>query len=136
MNPLFHHIFQCSRYLSKELNLALNEHGLFASQWSVLFCVYQNKQLTLTEIWTYLNVEAPTVTRTVHRLAELGWVKVTLGEDRREKVVSLTNKAIDAYPKIEQTIIEYENKFLQHLSPFEQEQLLALLRKITKKRGD
>lgn len=133
MNPLFHHIFQCSRYLSKELNHVLKTHGLFASQWSILYCIYQHKQVTLTEIWTYLNVEAPTVTRTVQRLAELGWVKVTHGEDRREKVVSLTDKAIHAYPNIERTIIEYENQFLQHLSPTEQEQLSALLRKMKKR---
>src|SRR5699024_5568775 len=123
MNPLFHEIFQRARLVSKELNQVLKKYGLFSSQWSVLFCIYQQKEMTLTEIWTYLNVEAPTVTRTVNRLADLGWVKVTPGEDRREKVVTLSQKAIEKFPEIEKTMIEFENQFLNYLSPEEQTQL-------------
>lgn len=132
MNPLFHEIFQRSRLISKELNQVLKNYGLFSSQWSVLFCIYQQKEMTLTEIWTYLNVEAPTVTRTVNRLADLGWVDVIHGEDRREKFVSLSKKAIEAFPEIEQTIITFENQFLGKLSIPEQEQLVHLLQKLEK----
>jgi len=132
MNPLFHEIFQRARLVSKELNQVLKKYGLFSSQWSVLFCIYQQKEMTLTEIWTYLNVEAPTVTRTVNRLADLGWVKVTPGEDRREKVVTLSQKAIEKFPEIEKTMIEFENQFLNYLSPEEQTQLVYLLQKLEK----
>ena len=77
MNPLFHEIFQKTRLLSKELNLVLKEYDLFASQWTVLYCVHQHEEMILTNIWRYLNVEAPTITRTVSRLEELGWLKTS-----------------------------------------------------------
>src|SRR5699024_2554254 len=101
MNPIFHEIFQFSRYLNKELNKALKKHELHASQWSVLFCVHEHKKMTLTDIWTYLNVEAPTITRTVNRLVELDWLKIEYGDDRREKNVSLTKKAMTVFPDVE-----------------------------------
>ncbi len=31
--------------------------------------------MTQKEIWSYLNVEAPTVTRTIKRLEENGWIQ-------------------------------------------------------------
>ena len=37
----------------------------------------KHKEMTLTQIWKYLNVEAPTITRTVNRLAELGWIEIS-----------------------------------------------------------
>ncbi len=133
MHPLFHEIFQRARYLSKELNYVLKEHELFSSQWSVLYCIYEKKQMTLTEIWTYLSVEAPTMTRTVHRLVELGWLAIVPAKDRREKVVTLTEKAIERLPAIEASILAFEQQFLEQLTEDEAQQLSTLLRKLQKK---
>ena len=132
LNPLFHEIFQMTRLLNKEVNLALKKHGLFASQWSVLFCVYKQGELTLTQIWKYLNVEAPTITRTVNRLEQLGWLSTQEGKDRREKIVRLTEEAKVQLPDIEASIIQFEKEFLQKFSEVEQMQLMSLLRKMTK----
>ncbi|UZM96996.1 MarR family transcriptional regulator [Lysinibacillus sp. MHQ-1] len=41
--------------------------------------------MTLTQIWKYLNVEAPSITRAITRLETLGWVERLDGEDKREK---------------------------------------------------
>src|SRR5690606_5851570 len=99
--PLFHALFQKTRLLSKELNAVLKEHDLFASQWTVLYCIYEHGNMSLTEIWKYLNVEAPTVTRTVNRLAELGWLTIEEGKDRRERIVKLSEQAVASFPEIE-----------------------------------
>ena len=37
--------------------------------------------MTQKEIWQYLNVEAPTVTRTIVRLEESGWINRREGTD-------------------------------------------------------
>jgi|SRR5690625_328364 len=133
LNVLFHKMFQKTRYLNKELNQALKEHALHASQWSVLYCVHEHGQMTLTDIWKYLNVEAPTTTRTVNRLAELGWLTIKQGEDRREKMVSLSQEAVKDFPTIEATIIQFEKQFLAGLSMEEQVQLIELLSKMAAK---
>ena len=134
MNPLFHEIFQKTRILSKELNETLKVYDLFAAQWSVLFCVHQHGEMTLTNIWKYLNVEAPTITRTVSRLEVLGWLTTTEGKDRREKLVRLSEEAATRFPIIEATIIKFENEFLKGLSDEEQTMLMALLQKMDMER--
>lgn len=130
MNPLFHEIFQKTRFLNKELNLVLKEYDLFASQWSVLYCIHKHGDMSLTEIWKYLNVEAPTVTRTVNRLVELGWVTIEEGTDRREKIVKLSTEAVVDFIEIENAVIRFETEFLKRLSTEEQLQLVELLSKM------
>ncbi|HLQ73259.1 MAG TPA: MarR family transcriptional regulator [Bacillota bacterium] len=132
MNPIFHHLFQTTRRLNKQLNRTLNPFQLHASQWSVLYCVQKHEQMTLTDIWTYLNVEAPTVTRTVNRLVELDWLTVTHGDDRREKLVSLSERAIKQYPTVEQAIITFENEFLRNFTENDANQLMELLHQLDK----
>ncbi|WP_153732835.1 MarR family winged helix-turn-helix transcriptional regulator [Sporosarcina obsidiansis] len=136
MNPLFHVLFQKTRFISKDLNVVLKEYGLFATQWTVLYCVRHWEEVSLTDIWQYLHVEAPTITRTVNRMEELGWLQTMPGKDRREKIVRLTEKAEKEFPAIEQSIIEFEQEFLTQLSKEEQETLLALLQKLDKKEGN
>lgn len=130
LNPLFHEIFQKTRFLNKELNQVLKEYNLFASQWTVIYCIYKHGDMTLTEIWRYLNVEAPTVTRTVNRLVELGWLTIEHGTDRRERIVKLTDEASTNFSEIEESIIAFERRFLERLTVDEQTQLLKLLRKM------
>ncbi|KAA0965054.1 MarR family transcriptional regulator [Sporosarcina sp. ANT_H38] len=136
MNPLFHEVFQKTRLLSKELNLVLKEYELFASQWTVLYCVHQHEEMILTNIWRYLNVEAPTVTRTVSRLEELGWLTTYEGKDRREKIVRLSEEAVAKFPVIEASIIQFENEFLKDLTSEEQAILMGLLKKLDKERSE
>ncbi len=130
MNPLFHILFQQQRILVNKLNEVLKKHDLYHSQWTILFVLYKQGPMTLTAIWKYLNVEAPTVTRTVARLEQLGWVKREIGMDKREKIVSLTEKALAAFPSIEDTIVQYEEEMVRHLDESEQQQLVALLQKM------
>ena len=84
----------------------------------------------MTEIWKYLNVEAPTITRTVNRLAELEWLTIEEGVDRRERIVKLSEAAINDFPKIKGDIIRFETRFLERLTKDEQSQLINLLRKM------
>jgi len=89
--------------------------------------------MTMKEMTKYLNVEAPTVTRTVSRLEELGWLTVQPGKDRREKIVRLCVKAEKKLPEIEKTIVQFEAEFLEQLTEDEQGQFMILLRKLEKK---
>lgn len=130
MDPLIHELFQKSRFLTQEANNTLKKHNLFASQWSVLSCIYRHKEMTMTQIWKYLNVEAPTITRTVNRLAELGWVEIGPGKDRREKIVKLSDQAIQQYNIIQESITEFEERMVINLTEEEKAQLLELLQKI------
>ncbi len=130
MNPVIHEIFQKTRLLTKELNTTLKKHDLFASQWTVLYCVYQYGEMTLTDICKYLNVEAPTITRTVKRLEELGWLKTCAGKDRREKMVRLAEEAETRLPHIKDSIEQFEERTMEKLTKEEQTMLMELLKKL------
>ncbi|WP_341323121.1 MarR family transcriptional regulator [Solibacillus sp. FSL H8-0523] len=130
MNPLFPVFFQKNRQIVNHLNEALKEHGLFHAQWTILYLLQKNGPMSLTEIWKYLDVEAPTVTRTVSRLQTLGWIERVEATDKREKIVALTQHAISQFPKIEASIEAFERNVTQQLSQQEQQQLMTLLKKL------
>lgn len=130
LNQLFHLFFQQNRYLVNKLNEVLKPHGLYSSQWSILFLLHQNGPMSLTAIWKYLNVEAPTVTRTVNRLESLGWVERLGALDKREKMIFLTKKGVEQFPPIEAAVRSFEQEIEKKLSQEDQELLKGILKKI------
>lgn len=130
MNLFFHNLLQKTREFTTGANQVLKKHDLFSGQWAVLFTIEKNKVMTLTEIWKYLNVEAPTTTRTVNRLLELGLLQQELGDDRRSKKVSLTPAGIQKYQEVKKTIDEYEHNFARNLTEEEMNQFSELLKKM------
>ncbi|QGQ48431.1 MarR family winged helix-turn-helix transcriptional regulator [Metabacillus sediminilitoris] len=129
-SKLFHMLYQKTRLMTKEQNDHIQKHGLYSSQWSILFCLKINGPMTQSDIWRYLSVEAPTITRTIVKLEDSGWVKRTQGSDKRERLVSLTDKAIENFPSIELDVRAFEQKMLASLSKEEQENLFHLLTKL------
>lgn len=127
---LLHLLNQKTRLIAKEVNKRLSDHGLYASQWSVVFCIERFGPITQTEISKYLNVEAPTVTRTLSRLEENGWIIRKQGKDKRERVIELTKVAKQRFTAVEQTINTLEKEMLEHLSIDELEELHILLNKL------
>ncbi|AOC92734.1 MarR family winged helix-turn-helix transcriptional regulator [Bacillus amyloliquefaciens] len=109
---LIHQINQCSRLITKKANERLEPFGLYSSQWSILYCLKTIGPMTQKEIWSYLNVEAPTVTRTIKRLEENGWIQREKGEDKREKLVVLTKEAELKYDSINQEMLKFEEDML------------------------
>src|SRR6476661_5110851 len=101
---LLHLLNQQTRLLAKEVNIRLSDHGLYASQWSIIFCIERFGPMTQTAIWKYLNVEAPTVTRTLSRMEKSGWIVRKQGNDKRERVIELTDDAKRKFPDIRETM--------------------------------
>ncbi|AZB41630.1 MarR family transcriptional regulator [Bacillus sp. FJAT-42376] len=127
---IIHNLHQAVRYLTKESNSRLQEHGIYSSQWSVLYCLDRFGPMSQTEIWRYLNVEAPTVTRTIARLEESGWINREPGADKREKIVSLTPLADEKLEQIKQSIKAFEEEMLRDLNENDRRTLTSLLGKI------
>lgn len=127
---LIHMLNQQSRLLAKEVNQRLSDHELYASQWSIIFCIDRFGPMTQTTIWKYLNVEAPTVTRTLSRMENSGWIVRKQGDDKRERVIELTEEARQKFTSIKQTMDQFELEMLAGLTLKEKEQLQYLLSKI------
>src|SRR5690606_14400077 len=97
------------RLAIKEVNEVLKEYELYSAQWSILFCLKQFGPMTQKEIWQYLNVEAPTVTRTLSKLEESGWAERNEGADKRQRIVRLTAKAESRVAEIEERVTMLED---------------------------
>lgn len=112
-HPLFHSIHQLSRQLTKHINEALQPLGLYSAQWSVIYVLKTRGSLTQTELCEYLAVEAPPMTRTIQRLVKQGYVRKVSGEDKRTKLIQLTDEALAEYPKWEEAIVNMHDTLLK-----------------------
>jgi len=129
---LIHLLNQTVRLLNKRANETLNQFGLYHSQWSILYCLKRHGQMTQKGISHYLNVEAPTVTRTIQKLEANGWVCRSKGEDRRQNMIELSEKAVSYMEKVEREIAAYEDVQLARLTEEEKLQLESILNKMMK----
>lgn len=127
---LVHLLNQRARLIAKEVNNRLKAHNLYHSQWAILHCLHRLGPMTQTAIWKYFNVEAPTVTRTLVRMEKNGWIIRMPGEDKRERIIQLTEDAKRQYPIIQQTIHALEEEMLNDITFKEKKQLYKLLDKI------
>ena len=72
-----------------EKNERVSPTGLFGAQWAVIFRINQTGSCTQTELCQYLNVESPTMTRTLTRMETMGWIIRTEGKIAA-KLISLS----------------------------------------------
>lgn len=112
------------RPFENKLNFHLAEHNLHRAQWSIFHYLFNNGSATLVELSHYLYVEKPTVTRTMNRLEELGYVEQVPTKDKREKKTRLTELGRKVYLEVRVTIDQYETDILKGIS--EQEQIEAI----------
>ena len=108
----FHHNLQFSRTFTKKLNEQLAKVDLFHSQWMIIYYLKQYGSSTLVEISNYLDVEKPTVTRTVNRLEERKLIEQIPGKDKRERRIQLTDLGEKTYLKARKAVEEFELQLL------------------------
>ena len=80
------------RPFENKLNFHLAEHQSAQSAMVNFVLLINNGSATLVELSHYLYVEKPTVTRTMTRLEELGYVEHVPSKDKREKRTQLTEQ--------------------------------------------
>ena len=124
----FHHNLQFSRTFTKKLNEQLAKVDLFHSQWMILFYLKQYGSSTMVEISNYLDVEKPTVTRTVNRLEERKFVERIRGNDKRERRIQLTDLGEETYLKAREAVEEFELHLMEGLP---EDDRMAMLRTLT-----
>src|SRR5699024_8105534 len=124
---IFHLLQQKRRHIKKRMDTGLKKHQLYASQWPILFCLDKFGPMTQTDIQTYLNVEAPTITRTLKRMEQNGWIIRKQGIDKRERVITVTKEVNASISTIINDVGAMEDELLRHFSDSEKKTLLVLL---------
>ncbi|KMT22025.1 MarR family winged helix-turn-helix transcriptional regulator [Clostridium cylindrosporum] len=116
-----HRANQLARYFNKRLNERISPHGLYTSQWGIILYLYQRGECTQVELCQYLCVEAPTITRTLSRMEEMGWIIRGEGKDKRQRLISLTDKAYEMFPKWSAESYNLEQEAMQNIDKEELE---------------
>lgn len=116
-----HSVNQLARSYTKKLNEKIAPLGLYSSQWGIVLYLYERKQCTQIELCKYLGVEAPTITRTLARMEEMGVVFRSEGKDKRERRIELTEKAYEMFPKWYESATSVETEAISNISKEELE---------------
>lgn len=126
-NELIHTLHQLSRQLMNKLNEVLKQHGLYHAQWAVIYTLKAKGSLTQKQLCEYLSIEAPPLTRTIQRLVKQDYVKQIQGQDKREKYIVLTEKALKEIPIWEEAVFGLNKTLMEPLTNESQKELFELL---------
>lgn len=129
----FIHLFSHVSKRSKEVcEQQLQHFGVHAGQQFLLELLWKVPEgLTVGEIAEMLVVEAPSITRTVQRMARQGLVeKHAHPTDARQVIVKLTEKGQALQRTIPQVMSEYEEQMLAGISEIERAFLMRLLKQM------
>lgn len=116
VETFFHQQLQFTRSFKKKLNEQLSAAGLFHSQWLVLYCIHKLEPVTLVEISNYLDVEKPTVSRTIKRLDEQELLETVPSSDKREKRIQLATKGKEKYEKGQEIVNRFEKRLAEGIT--------------------
>lgn len=125
-----HNVNQLARSFTKKLNEKISPLGLYSSQWGIVLYLHKKGQCTQIELCKYLGVEAPTITRTLARMEEMGLVIRTEGKNKREKNIQLTEKAEEQFTKWYEAAISVEVESITNISEEELEIFNKVLEKM------
>jgi DNA-binding MarR family transcriptional regulator len=82
---------QASRAVSRLYDEELRRAGLRTTQYSLLRYLKHCGEVRQRDLGALTSLDETTLTRNLRPLIEAGWVAIDAGEDRREKLVSLTH---------------------------------------------
>ena len=128
---LFSQLSASARYSRTLLSRQLLASGLYAGQDAVILALDANDGLSLSAIADQLGVRAPTMTKTINRLAAQGFVDKRDSEtDARLSHVYLTDAGHDAVKSVRKAIRKSQKIALQDLSAKDVKSLVRLLKKV------
>jgi DNA-binding MarR family transcriptional regulator len=82
---------QATRAVSRLYDEELRGAGLRTTQYSLLQCLRRAGEVRQRDLGGLTSLDETTLTRNLRPLIDAGWVAVRPGEDRREKLIRLTD---------------------------------------------
>lgn len=128
--PFFFSLNQTTRQFSKSFNEQLVPSGLYLAQWSVIHYIYVHGPCTQRMICSSLNIEPPTLTRTLCRMETMNLIVRKEGSDKREKMIHLTDQAFSQFDGWKEKIISFENEVTKGIPEEELDIALQVFQKM------
>lgn len=109
-------LYQTTRIIAKELNRLLGQYELHSAEWTVIASIREKGVVSQIILAEHLNIEPSAISKSLVALEKKGLIKREEGSDKREKMVSLTSKALSLYPQWEKIVRRHRKQILQGVS--------------------
>ncbi|WP_425444741.1 MarR family winged helix-turn-helix transcriptional regulator [Streptomyces milbemycinicus] len=134
---LSHHIVRVARQFRMASSQLLREVGLHPSQEVVMKVLWERGRLRQVDLVQLVGSDAATMTRTVRRLEQAGFVRrVPSPTDKRSVMVEPTAASIALRRQVEQSCVELEELITNGLTDAEQSQMRAILARLEQNIAD
>ena len=128
---VFHNLVITMRPFDTQLSEILRNYGIQRSEWSVLYSVMQEPDITAAELAKRLTFEKPNMTRIIKVLTNAGYIEVeTSSGDKRRKNLRITPLGKEKYLEARVAIDAFEKEILEGVSAEDQVQLIRILEQI------
>lgn len=121
---------RATRTITQFYDAQLQPSGLRATQFTVLVTISLIKEITITDLAEQLGMDRTTLTRNLKPLEKQGLVVSHAGEDRRTRVVTLTEQGQEAVNKALPMWEKAQKRVVEALGPEKFNQLLANLSEV------
>lgn len=132
--PILHHFKKIHDYVEKQGNAYLKEYGLTLAQGHILRGLKhsRNHSATLKELEKHMKLAQSTIAGMASRLEANGFVTLSTDpQDKRIKVVELSELGLDSIEDVKKTMQQIDNELFSDLTEEEMETLKVLLKKVT-----
>ncbi|NJP39287.1 MarR family winged helix-turn-helix transcriptional regulator [Alkalicoccus luteus] len=117
--------------LQNDINRKFSGLGLTRSQSNILFLLYKEGSMTQAELMQRLNVQGSTMNGLLETMLKKELIrKMQSREDRRSRVISLTEKGMHIEEEMWTSLEQAETKITSALSQEEGDELRRLLKKV------
>lgn len=128
----FYEYAKMYRPYMNQLNDRLSPFSLSVPLWSIMHLLFHDGPHTVSAISGRQNVEKPTITKMLQRLAELGFVEAQAGSDKRTRIIQLTEQGIEVFAKAQEEISRYQEFLVEGMSEEELKSAAHVLREISR----
>jgi DNA-binding MarR family transcriptional regulator len=123
---------QASRAVSRLYDEELRGVGLRTTQFSLLRCLRHSSGVRQRDMGALTALDETTLTRNLRPLIDAGWVEIAAGEDRREKLVNLTDSGAAKLKEARPAWERAQERMRARLPKAEWSRLLAVLPELTR----
>lgn len=124
------HVRRASRILTQVYDAALSPASLALSQFTLLVAIYLLESVPITRLAEKLFTDQTTLTRNLKLLEKRGLVSINPGEDRRIRLVSLTDEGQIALEQALPLWEQAQTEVMQHFGQQKWQTLLSLLSEV------
>ena len=129
-------IKKVSLELEKTALSVLSPYDMTLTQYKIIIYLYSSPQISTRQVdlERAFSMTNPSVTSVLNTLEKKDLIcRTENAEDRRSKVISLTQKALDMRDELNAAGERLEEAFTKNLSPAERSKMISLLTKLLKK---